>query len=112
MIWQKGRQNTGYEKITLIQKGFAFFNISGFDFHIIRYNDGDFIPPHIDPVDQCNHYRCNFILKNPKSGEFYCENYFKFWRFIFFRPDKYTHSVSKCIGSRYIISMGFCTKKV
>lgn len=110
--WQNGRQNTGYQKITLIEKEFKIGKLSGFDFHIIKYNDGDSIPPHIDPVDENQHYRCNFILKKPKSGgEFYCEKYNKFWRFIFFRPDLYTHSVSKCVGTRYILSFGFCIKK-
>ena len=108
-MWKKGRQGTGYELITLIRKGFSFYKLAGFDLHIIRYNDGDFIPPHKDEVDGKQHYRFNFIQKKPKSGgEFACETYFKFWRLIFFRPDLYTHSVSKCVGSRIVLSFGFC----
>lgn len=88
IFWEKGRQNTGYEKLTLIKKGFKLGRLSGFDLHLIKYNDGNHIPPHVDAVDENNHYRCNFILKNAKSGgEFHCEKYTKFWRFIFFRPD-------------------------
>jgi hypothetical protein len=111
-MWKKGRQSGGYQVITLIKKGFQLGNLSGFDLHIIRYNDGDSIPPHIDDVDDNEHHRFNLILKNPKEGgQFNCEKYFKFWRLIYFRPDKYIHSVSKCVGSRYILSFGFCLKR-
>ena len=108
-MWKNGRQNSGYQTITLIKKGFSLGKLSGFDLHIIRYNDGSYIPPHVDEVDKNNHYRFNFVLKYPKSGGvFQCEKYFKFWRLIMFRPDKYIHSVSKCEGTRYVLSFGFC----
>ena len=111
-MWKTGRQQTGYETITLIKKGFKLGRLSGFDIHIIRYNHGNFIPPHTDPVDGNHHYRANFVLKKPISGgEFQCKRYFKFWRLIVFRPDLYSHSVSKCVGSRYVLSFGFCIKK-
>jgi hypothetical protein len=111
-LWKLGRQNTGYQTITLIKKGFKFGKLSGFDFHIIRYNNGNHIPPHVDEIDENDHYRINFILKHPKSGGvFECQKYFKFWRLIVFRPDKYVHSVSTCVGTRYVLSCGFCLRK-
>jgi hypothetical protein len=112
MKWTKGRQNSGYETLTLIKKGFKCFRLSGFDLHLIRYNDGDYIPPHVDTVDENNHYRLNLVLKKPKSGgEFYCEKQFKLGRLHIFRPDKYIHSVTKCIGTRYVFSFGVCLKQ-
>lgn len=108
-MWKKGRQNTGYETVTLIKKGFKFGRLSGFDLHLIRYNHGNFIPPHQDVVEFNDHYRFNVLLKKPRSGgEFICEKYFKFWRLIFFRPDLYVHSVTECNGTRYVLSFGFC----
>lgn len=110
--WKKGRQNSGYETITFIKKGFKLGKLSGFDLHLVRYNDGDYIPPHVDPVDENNHHRLNIVIKKPKSGGvFCCKKCFRFWRFCYFRPDKYEHSVSTCRGSRYVLSMGFCIKK-
>jgi hypothetical protein len=106
MKWVPGRQNTGYEKLTLIERGFKFWKLSGFDCHIIKYADGSFIPPHTDKVIG-KHYRFNFILKYPTSGgEFSCEKFWKLGRLIFFRPDLYKHSVSKCVGTRYVLSFG------
>lgn len=111
MFWKKGRQNTGYETFTLIKQGFNLGKLTGFDLHIIKYNDGNYIPPHTDPVDENNHYRFNFIIKKPKSGGvFECEKYFKFGRLIIFRPDQYIHSVSRCVGSRYVLSFGLAIK--
>lgn len=110
--WTSGRQNTGYEKITFIEKGFSLGKFLGFDLHLIRYPSGSFILKHVDKVDFGKHYRFNFVLKRPKSGGiFECE---KLWqvgqRFFFFRPDLHEHSVSKCEGTRYVLSFGFITK--
>lgn len=110
MKWIAGRQNTGYEKFPIIEKGFKCFQLLGFDCYLIRYLDGSFIPPHIDEV-QGKHYRFNFIVKYPESGgEFSCTKFFQFWRLIFFRPDLHEHSVSKCVGTRYILSFGIVLK--
>lgn len=110
-MWKKGRLNGGYEKITIIKRGFRFWKMLGFDLHIIRYLTGTYIPEHIDKVEEGNHHRFNFILHNPrKGGEFHCEKYKKWWRFIYFRPDLYKHSVTECLGTRYLISFGVVLK--
>jgi hypothetical protein len=107
--WITGRQNSGYSILPIIRKGFPLGRILGFDLYIIRYNDGGYIPPHTDPVKEGSHYRLNFVLKKSKSGgEFYCQKYSQFWRFVLFRPDLYLHEVSRCCGTRYVISFGVC----
>lgn len=35
--WTSGRQKTGYEKISFIEKGFSLGKLLGFDLHLIRY---------------------------------------------------------------------------
>lgn len=109
--WSKGRLSGGYDTITLIKRGFKFWKLVGFDCHIIRYSDGDSIPPHTDPTTIGSHHRINIVFKYPKSGGvFSCDKFYKFGPVIYFRPDLYEHSVSKCIGSRYVLSIGWVWK--
>lgn len=106
--WEKGRQNTGYEKMLL---GFAFWPIP-FDVYLLKFSEGQEIPPHTDNVDKGNHYRLNFVLKAAeKGGEFKCLNpIYENTRIKFFRPDKSVHSVTKVIkGQRYLLSVGWVT---
>jgi hypothetical protein len=109
--WQKGRQDGGYEKITFIESGFRLSKMLGFDIHLLRYQSGSFIPEHVDQVKEGNHHRFNLIIKKPKSGGvFRCDKCVSIWRLTYFRPDLYKHSVSECVGSRYVLSFGVVLK--
>lgn len=103
--WQKGRQETGYDKFTLISFWF-------FDAHLIYYPTGSHIPPHVDQVPSGKHYRVNIVLRPAKEGgEFVCNEVFINWSWLkFFRPDLHEHSVSVINkGTRLIFSFGWVT---
>jgi hypothetical protein len=108
--WKKGRQNTGYEKLKIFQ----FFNM---DCYILRYNVGDSIPWHTDPVPGRKHFRLNIVLKNAIRGGIFCARYtdsnqftqFKINRssVVFFRSDITEHSVSEIEkGQRIVLTFG------
>ena len=101
-MWKKGRQHTGYDVFTLWSK----FNV---DMHIIRYNDGNYIPPHTDKVEGKRHYRINVVLKKPVNGGQYVGDSIWNWknRVIFFRPDIHEHSITACTGGRLVLSVGW-----
>jgi hypothetical protein len=104
MRWVRGRQETGYERLTLIEGGFL-----PLDLHILRYRPGDHIPPHTDPVEFKRHYRLNIILTKAWGGVFRCSNtIFETKRIKLFRPDLAEHSVTMVIhGTRYVLSIGW-----
>jgi hypothetical protein len=62
--WQKGRQNTGYDKM-LVGDGLWPYP---FDVYILRFREGQEIPPHVDKVDRGEHYRLNIVLKAAASS--------------------------------------------
>jgi hypothetical protein len=100
--WKKGRQNTGYDVLTL----FSFLFI---DAHLIYYPAETEIPPHTDKA-KGRHYRINFVIRQAQEGgDFVCLNAFINWkRLKFFRPDEHEHSVTKIIkGSRLVFSFGW-----
>jgi len=115
MKWEKGRQNSGYEKIKLLES-----QRFKFDVYLLRYRKGASIPPHYDPAPfGFAHHRLNIVLKRAKDGG----NFFtlshgihrphKFMnnRIIFFRPDITSHMVSKVKrGARYVLSIGWLRK--
>lgn len=100
--WIKGRQLSGYERLT-------FINTKWVDLHLIRYPIGIGIPKHKDIIPNKNHYRLNVRLIGPDNFE--CEKViFKFWRFICFRPDLYIHSVTPVERKRLVLSIGWSIK--
>ncbi len=104
--WEKGRQNTGYDKLLLAANPFLI----PFDCYLLRFPDGTEIPPHRDPVTGGRHYRLNIVVKRSRSGgEFVCSDpIFETRRIKLFRSDVSTHSVTKVQGgSRYVISLGW-----
>ncbi|NHK28621.1 2OG-Fe(II) oxygenase [Parvularcula flava] len=112
-FWRRGRQEGGYEKIML----FGCPWIVKFDVYLIRYLTGDHIPPHNDPApDGWEHHRFNMVLRDcEEGGKFQCQNFrsgrFLGKRWIRFRPDIETHSVSEVTkGTRYIFSVGWLRK--
>ncbi len=102
--WQRGRQDTGYEKLRLLFLGF-------FDVYLLRYPEGSYVPEHQDHVRYPHrHYRFNFVLRRAKEGgEFVCgKTIFRWWRAVFFRADKYPHWVTPIVrGTRWVLSIGF-----
>lgn len=113
-MWERGRQNTGYEKLTIISS--SFFK---FDIHILRMKPGAYVPPHVDPIDPIDklqgyreHHRLNIILQEAEGGEFKTSSTPpSFKRLIKFRPDIDTHWVTPVqSGTRYVLSIGWLSK--
>ena len=111
--WEEGRQQTGYERMLLLTGKWPI----PFDFYLIRYKVGAFIPPHVDKAEKGEfyreHHRMNLVLKHANSGgEFHCKNtIINHPRFKYFRPDLHEHSVTKVTkGTRYILSFGWLGK--
>ena len=103
--WNKGRQDSGYYKMLL-----AYSKWLKFDFYLIKFPEGSEIKPHVDKVESGKHFRLNIVIKKSKiGGIFNCdETIVNTSRIKFFRPDKFTHSVSKIEkGNRYILSLGW-----
>jgi hypothetical protein len=104
--WQKGRQQSGYEKMLLAG---ATWPIK-FDLYLLRFPEGCEVPPHTDKVDSGKHYRLNIVLKQAKSGgEFICQTpIYCSKRIKLFRPDLCEHAVTRVTsGNRYLLSIGW-----
>jgi hypothetical protein len=107
MKWEQGRQGTGYKKLKLFQIGNKL--LGGMDLYLLRYDVGDSIPSHVDPVDGKRHFRVNFELKRARiGGELYVdEPILRFWRLSVFRSDKSKHAVHLVEkGTRFVVSLG------
>lgn len=109
--WNFGRQKTGYKKMLLATSKFLI----PFDLYILKFEEGNSIPEHTDPVKSgFKHYRLNIILKKSTSGgEFIAEKSIINWpRLKFFRPDLFKHSVTTVVGKpRYVLSFGLLIKE-
>lgn len=106
-MWKKGRQNTGYDVLTLFSLKLNFI-LKGLDCHVLRYTKGTFIPPHKDINEKGSHHRINIVLKKCEGGEFICDKAFRmFNRIFYFKPDEMEHSVTICNGTRYVLSVGW-----
>lgn len=108
--WDKGRQDTGYEKSFIAGLKWPLC----FDLYLLRLKKGAFIHPHVDKVNSGRHYRLNIILNfAEKGGEFICDSpLYCSPRIKYFRPDISRHSVSEVIaGTRYVLSLGWVKDK-
>ena len=103
--WQSGRQNSGYYKLKLlISTRFLF------DVYILKFPEGSYIDNHRDPVtNDFDHYRMNIVLIPAiRGGKFVIAGKAQEGRVHRFRPDKYTHKVTKIKeGTRYVLSIGW-----
>jgi len=102
MRWRKGRQDSGYSKLTLL-------NILFFDLYVLKFPVNSEIAPHTDRAKR-PHYRLNVILKRAADGgEFICSETILDWsRIKLFRPDLHEHSVTKITkGTRWVLSIGW-----
>ena len=115
MFWTKGRQGTGYDTHTFFFKFLpSWIGLNGIDCYLIRYNEGDFIPSHIDPISEgYEHHRLNIVIKKPKNGGlFFCDGKIRLGRVHLFRPDIQAHEVTKILkGTRYVFSIGWSKPK-
>lgn len=104
--WQRGRQQSGYDKMLLLTAHWPL----KFDSYLIRYPIGAAIPAHRDQVVSGRHYRLNIVLRrSPQGGEFICATpIFSSARIKLFRPDIAEHSVTRVEGGpRYVLSIGW-----
>ena len=109
LMWEKGRQKSGYDKMLIASLPFPI----PFDFYILRFPEGSEIKPHTDPTGDRRHYRLNWIIKPAqKGGSFVCNNcIIRTRHFFLFRPDIEKHAVTKIEkGTRYVISIGWLRK--
>lgn len=108
--WVRGRQDGGnYFKCEVFSFRLGKY---GFDCYLIKYPTNSYIPPHVDPVDDHNHYRLNMVIKHAKlGGKFIKNGITQSGRIFFFRPDRDEHQVSQIIkGTRYVFSLGLAVK--
>jgi hypothetical protein len=108
--WTLGRQGTGYEKMPLfISKQLKC------DFYLLKFPAGTVVPTHTDPVDkEYDHYRINYtVIGSNCVGQrmYVLGKHRRFWRIIFFRPDKYEHGLQKQKRDAYMFSFGWLKKK-
>jgi hypothetical protein len=104
--WQRGRQQSGYDKMLLIE---CYWPLP-FDAYLLRYPPGSEVAPHIDESPLGRHFRLNLVIRHSsEGGTFQCnEPLFESSRVKFFRPDISMHSVSKVVsGTRYVLSVGW-----
>ncbi len=89
MRWQKGRQNTGYDKLLIASTVCSSIRC------YCAFPEG--IPPTV------------LIMRSPSGGEFICANpIFRSSRVNVFRSDVRMHSVSRVVGgTRYVLSIGW-----
>ena len=84
------------------------FHSRRLNIYLVHYRTGHRIAPHLDMVSEGRLYKLNWVLVKPgDGGEFICEKaiFNAFGRIILFRPDLYTHEVSRIrSGSRWLLS--------
>lgn len=128
ILWETGRQGTGYERLalrSLIAHDSLYGRLSDralrligaphanhWDMWIIRYPDGSHIPPHRDEatVFGLRHRRLNALVRAPRAGgEFVADGKvvpLAVGDAVLFYPDETEHSVSKVDDVRLIFSVG------
>lgn len=92
MTWEEGRLKTGYRKKKLAAG-------KNWDCWLIDYPEGAYLVPHLDKVEGKRHYRFNIRLRG--ADLFEGETIFRWWRFVFFRPDIMLHSVKNFEALRF-----------
>jgi hypothetical protein len=105
--WEKGIVGTGFSIFTLVR--IVKRTPLPFAVYLLRYPVGAFIPPHRDPLSKRRLFHLNIVLTKPLGGEFVTESViFRLGRFVFFRPDLSTHSVTPVLeGTRYVLLIGW-----
>ncbi len=109
--WQSGRQGSGYDKLSLfVSQRFKC------DFYLLRFPTGTGVPSHTDPVQKgYNHYRINFVYRGyNRIGDrmYVLGKSWRFWRFVFFRPDLVKHGLLPVKKEMRMLSFGWLRKQV
>ena len=100
--WQRGRQESGYDKLLLVGG-------RRFDAYLLRFPSGSYLPPHTDELDDAGHLRLNLVLRPARrGGEFICQGaILDRPRIKLFRSDLHTHRVTPVeAGTRWVLSLG------
>lgn len=109
--WQKGRQNSGYEKIKIFSS-----KLLGCDFYLLRFPKGVSVPTHTDPVELgLKHHRINLHFGGKNSNcvgqrMYVLGKHTRFWRIVYLRPDTYSHGLPAQNKTSYMLSFGWVTK--
>jgi hypothetical protein len=93
--WTKGRQKSGYRKLTI-------FQFNWIDLHIIDYPKGSSIPIHRDPIEGKQHWRLNLKLLGEDN---FVGSGIKIGPLRVFRSD-FPHEVKPVSRRRIMISLG------
>ena len=107
--WVPGRLGTGYYKKLLLES--ERFN---FDVYLLKFPEGSYADKHRDYAPEgYEHHRINMLLnENFSGGKFIMNSKAQTGRAFRFRPDKFTHRVSKVKeGTRYVLSIGWLKKE-
>jgi len=108
LTWAQGRKMTHYYKMAILSS-----EKYKFDMYLLKFPTGSYIDNHRDPAPEgMEHHRINFILnKSFKGGKFVIGGKSQEGRIHKFRPDKFTHKVTKIKeGTRYVFSIGYLRK--
>ena len=115
IFWAKGDRDTGYRLSNILEFGVSEYLM--FSAMLGKYTEGACQEPHRDKVPGWNVYRMSITLKkSPKGG---VTNFLhpgpaiKLGRFVFMRPDKVTHEVTKVHeGTRYSFMLTMFTRSL
>ncbi len=107
--WIKGRQGGGYDKLPIfISQRWKC------DFYLLRMPKGCEILRHKDPVTEgYEHHRINLNLNGytaPGYRMLVLGKVKRWFRFEYFRPDLYLHSLPTLQKTTYMLSFGWLTK--
>lgn len=113
MRWELGRQLTGYKKLKLFEFSWPW----KMDCYLLRYDVGDEIPWHTDPVPGHQHWRLNIALGMPKVGGYLLvqRDDGRVWtadRIVLFRSDIRKHMVTSVVeGQRLVLTFGWLRRE-
>lgn len=120
--FETGRQQSGYEKVSLLRNVAAepwvlrcasIHPNHGYDAWLLRYPTGSCVPPHKDTLEDplIEHHRINVLVAQSVGGEAYVENKpvaLQPGDGYYFRPDIQKHWVTPITkGERVVLSVGF-----
>lgn len=106
--WKEGRQGSGYRKLDLFISQFFLC-----DLYIIKIPLGVGVPAHTDPgIEGYEHHRVNITVRGFTDQKMMVEGkVHRWWRFEYFRPDLYKHSLDTLRKDMYLLSFGWLRKK-
>jgi len=128
LLWERGRQETGYERLalrTLVDHDSLYQYLADraltklgaphenhWDMWILRYPDGSYIPPHRDEatIYGLRHRRLNALIQAPQAGGAFLTAGIPvplgIGDGVLFYPDKIEHAVTRVTGIRLVFSVG------